>query len=160
MRHKRLPTCPFTVQNVKDKSLVIKMLQYEEELATSDWGQEQYRNHNSTVSLNTEYLFNRKTLTYFGFDTSDESVSNYRSIFSNYFNSPTDYDADVIGASYYMRNNRCVFYTAKPLEQGDIIPDCPLFMLDGQPTTLYDAMKKSNSSASPSSALVCAFSSS
>lgn len=157
MKGKSESVCPFTVQHIKDKSLVIKMLQYEEKLATSSWGQAQYRSHDSTVSLDTEHLFNRKTLTEFGFDTSDTSVGNYRSIFRHYYNSATDYDTDVIGASYYMRNNRCLFYKSKPLAMGDTLPDCPLYKLDGSSTSLYEAL---NGDKRWDSGLVCAFSSS
>jgi hypothetical protein len=157
MKGKLVSSCPFTILHVKDKSLVIRMLQYEEKLATSSWGQEQYRSHDSTVSLDTEHLFNRKTLTEFGFDTSDTSVSNYRSIFRHYYKSTSDYDADVIGASYYMRNNRCLFYKAIPLAMGDTLPDCPLYKLDGSPTSLYEALNSPNRC---NSGLICAFSSS
>ena len=118
-------TNPFTNNNVKDKQLVINMLKYEEEIAKGETGQSLYRNEylEPHETLKVEKALNRLTLTQFGFDTSEESVENYRTIFRTYFNSPDDYDADVINSSYYMRENKCVFYKNPDLKLGEEVPN-------------------------------------
>lgn len=134
-------TKPFTREDVLNKGLVIKMLNYEEAITRSEIGRNLYSTKSNLplVTLTVEHILNRLSLAHFGFDTSDDDVEMYRTIFRTYFKSPTDYDADVINAVHYMRNNRRVFYTAQPLQLGDIIPDCKLFKLDGtNTTTLYD----------------------
>ncbi len=138
---------PFTKKHVLDKNLVINMLKYEESFTKSDKGQNMYRNtlNNPLVSLTVEKTINRIVLQKFGFDTSDNSVSNYRTIFKTYFKSPNNYDKDVIESVHYMRENKCVFYTAPVLKIGDIIPNCGLFELDGETkTTLFDTIRKEN----------------
>ena len=81
------------------------MLQCEEKLATSDAGQEHYKSvQNSTESLVCEKSVQRDTLNRFGFNTTDESLEVYRSIFPTYYNSPMDYDEDVI-AVFKKKNN-------------------------------------------------------
>jgi hypothetical protein len=150
-------TIPYTVDHIFDRQLVINMLNYEEHVATSDEGQQRYRNklNRPTISLDNEYAFNRMTLQHFGFNTDNNSVNNYRSIFRTYYHSPDDYDKEVINASYYMRNNRCIYYTSPILHIGDVIPDCPLLELDGTTnTSLYDIISGSRST------LICAFSNS
>lgn len=135
---------PFTNDNVLDRDLVIRMLQHEEIIATSDWGQNHYRDPFSrvSISLDNEYAFNRKTLSDYGFNTSNENVANYRTIFRTYFKDPDNYDKEVINASYYMRNNRCIFYRSIPLKGGDLLPNCRLYMLDGiTKTDLHSAIR-------------------
>lgn len=157
MKEKPKVLLPFTNDNVLDRDLVIKMLKHEEEIAIGDWGQSRYRDPSSraSISLDNEYAFNRTTLYDFGFDTSDESVANYRTIFRTYFKSPDHYDQEVINASYYMRNNRCVFYRSKPLVKGDLLPNCRLYMLDGTTETdLHSAIRGSDKG------LICAYSNS
>lgn len=138
---------PFTHQHVLDKELVCKMLSREEKVTKSEYGQSMYRNvlNKPFVSLTVEFAINRKVLSDFGFDTSDKSVDTYRTIFKTYYNGPTDYDADVINSVHYMRENKCVFYTADKLNIGDKIPDCKLYNLDGMTTTsLYDVIAQEN----------------
>lgn len=152
---------PFTEKHVRDRTLVIKMLQYEETQATSQWGQDRYRDPTNrvSISLDNEYAFNRKVLYHFGFDTSDESVTWYRRIFKTYFQNPYNYDKEVIESSYYMRNNRCVFYKEQPIVAGDPLPNCRLYMNDGYTeTTLHNAIMSGD--VSTKKAIVCAFSNS
>lgn len=154
MRTMETEVRPFGQDDVNNKELVIKMLEYEEAYIRSDEGQARYKDPMTRprVSLDNEYAFNRLTLAHFGFDTSDESVAWYRRIFRTYYRSPTDYDADVINASHYMRNNRCVFYTAPELNVGDEIPDVPLYRLDGKvQTSMYDVLGEKRT-------MICAFS--
>ena len=156
MKLKPLLYVPFSTEHVKDRNLVIKMLQYEEQLATSDYGQQRYKDplNRRSLSLDNEYAFNRMTLTHFGYNNDEQSVQNYRNIFRTYFRNPEDYDQEVINSSYYMRGNRCVYYRTLPLTIGKRIPNCPLYNLDGKGTTdLYSAIGSDNSSA-----MICAFS--
>ena len=137
----------FTINDVKNKELVIKMLNYEEQISKGDTGQSLYKNtlNLPLVSLNVEKTLNRLTLMHFGFDTTDESVEMYRSIFKNYYNSANDYDKDVLSAVHYMRENKCVYYTKPIINVGDVIPNTELYELNGMTkTSLYDVINKSN----------------
>ena len=136
---------PFTKQDVLNKELVIKMLNYEEALTKSDYGQSLYKNtlNRPLISLTIEKSLNRATLSQFGFNTDTDSVEMYRTIFKTYYRSATDYDKDVLDSVHYMRENKCVYYKNEPLEIGEKIPDCNLYNLDGKTkTTLYDAINK------------------
>lgn len=137
---------PFTINDVKNKQLVIQMLNYEEQLTKSDYGQSLYKNtlNKPLISLTIEYAINRLVLAYFEFDTTDASVAMYRTIFKTYYKSPNDYDADVLNAVHYMRENKCVYYKMPVLQIGDKIPDCVLYNLNGTETTLYDIPKASH----------------
>ena len=137
----------FTMDDVHNKNLVIEMLNYEEQLTKSDYGQSLYRNklNKPFVSLTVEKALNRLTLSQFNFDTTDESVENYRMIFKTYYNSPTDYDADVLNAVHYMRNNKCMYYKSPQLNIGDKLPNCKLYDLCGEnQMDLYDIINKKN----------------
>lgn len=139
---------PFTIDHVKNKVLVIQMLNYEEQLTKSDYGQSLYKNtlNNPLISLTIEYGINRLVLSNFGFDTTDSSVNMYRTIFKTYYNSPDDYDSDVLNAVHYMRENKCVYYKNYPLQINDKIPNCDLYELDGiSKTTLYNVINKTKS---------------
>ena len=129
--------------DLQNKELVIKMLRWEEEYAKHPMNQERYKNKLTEpfVSLTNEKAFNRATLLNFGFDTCDDNVNMYRLIFKTYYNSPLDYDKDVINASYYMRNNRLKFYKTLKLHKNDIIPNCNLYLTNGiNKTMLYDEL--------------------
>ncbi len=139
---------PFTIYDVKNKQLVIKMLNYEEHITKSDNGQGLYKNtlNMPLTSLNVEKILNRQTLMNFGFDTTDESVEMYRTIFKNYYNSPTDYDKEVLNAVHYMRENKCVYYKSPIINVGDVIPNCEIYELDGKTkTSLHDIINKNKS---------------
>lgn len=137
----------FGDHELNNRDLVIKMLRWESEFMCSPEGQARYKAKGSGqfTSLDNEYAFNRRVLREFGFTTNDQSVANYRRIFRTYFRSPTDYDHDVINASHYMRNNRCVFYTTPEIQVGDQIPDVPLLTTTPDnsyiPTTLYNTIR-------------------
>jgi hypothetical protein len=136
---------PFTMEEVNTKDIVVHMLLWEQNRMRSDIGQDRYKNPLNLpyVSLTNEHAFHRETLSAFGFDTSDESVGNYRKIFSTYFHSPDDYDHEVINSAYYMKNNRCVYYKAPIIKVGDTIPDVPMWTSNGKTeTTLYDIIQK------------------
>lgn len=151
-------TKQFTNDDVLNKELVIKMLCYEEELMRSEKGQNMYRNlyNRPYISLTNEYAFNRMVLNHFEFSSDEKSVEMYRNIFRTYFNSPTDYDKDVIESSFYMRNNKCVFYQAPKINVNDKLPNCDLYHLDGTTkTTLHDVI---NTEKPFEKAIVAAFS--
>lgn len=135
---------PFTEHNVKDKILIIDMLKYEDELGKSKIGQTLYKTKllNPYVSLEPVYVLHRMTLDHFNFDTSNESVENYRTIFKNYYKSSHDYDLDVISSVYYMKNNKLMFYTKPKPIIGDNMIDTNLLLLNGEQTTLFEELNK------------------
>lgn len=133
---------PFTLEHVKDRELVIKMLSYEDTQMLGLPGKHIFKDlslHHLT-SLETYYIFHRMTLAAHGFSTTDEDVANYRKIFSNYYNSPHSYDAQVLGSVCYMRQNKCVYYDAPLLSVGDEAPDVELLTLEGLSTSLSSLM--------------------
>jgi len=135
---------PFTEECILNKELVIKMLKYEDEFAYTDKGQEIYKTellfpHNTLGAI---YAIHRCVLDNFGFDTSDTSVENYRKIFSYYYNSPTDYDNEVLSSVFYMRSNKCVYYTKPKPTINDKLIDVNLLTLNGDNITLYDILKQ------------------
>ena len=135
----------FTKKDVKNKELIMRMLKYEDSIYLGEKGKEIYDNkyYRPRISLDPEYTINRMALINFGYDGSDESVNNYRSIFQNYYNSANDYDEEVLSCVTYMRNNKCVYYKSPCINVNDIIPNCTLYYLDGKKTTnLYDILKK------------------
>jgi len=132
------------MDHVKDRNLVLKMLQYEDTLIKSKRGQEVYRNvcNKPLVSLKHEYTIQRIVLNAFGFTNDDEAVETYREIFRTYYNSPTDYDKEVLSSVVYMRENKCVYYTSKKLRNGQTIPNVNILSLDGITTvSVYDVVK-------------------
>lgn len=135
----------FTNDDVDNKDLVIKMLQFEEQFTKSDRGQALYKNklNRPFISLTVEKTINRIVLAQFGYNTTDDDVETYRTIFRTYFRSPDDYDEDVINSVHYMRENRCVFYKATPLQIGEQVPDSTLYHLNGKnKTSLYNIIDK------------------
>lgn len=143
-QHDLVNLIPFTTAHVADKQLVIKMLQFETAYAKSDAGRELYATtlNKPLISLNVEKTLNRITLSEFGFDTTDESVETFRTIFKTYYKSPTDFDVDVINASYYMKGNKLMYYQMPELALGQKIPDCDLLCLDETVRTLFSAIAK------------------
>jgi hypothetical protein len=135
---------PFTNDHVKNKDLVIEMLKYEEVYNNGPEGQMLWKTklNKPSTTLNVIYAIHRVVLNFFDFDTSDESVETYRTIFLSYYNGPHDYDKDVIGAAFYMRNNRCVFYDRPELNLGDKMPDCNILTLNGEPINLLNVLEK------------------
>jgi len=134
---------PITMQHVSDKNLIIDMLKYENDIILGPIAKEMYSDplFKPMISLTPEYSIHRKVLLHFGFDTTDQSVENYRNIFKYYYRSPNDYDKDVLSSVVYMRENKCVYYTKPVINCGDIIPDCILYNLDGKTTTtLYETL--------------------
>ena len=137
---------PFTLDDVSNKDLVMKMLTYEDTILHSEKGQCVYKNpvNRALYSLEPQFVINRLTLSHFGFDTTKESVETYRSIFRNYYTSPTEYDKEVLVCSTYMRENRLMFYQTSALEIGDSIPECELLSLKEESESLHSILTKEN----------------
>ena len=129
-----------------DRDLVIKMLQYEDYYGKSEEGQDYFRTKLNlpNTTLNAIYALHRHVLDHFGFNTDDESVNNYRTIFQTYYNSPTDYDNDVISSVYYMKNNKCVFYQRPKPQIGDKLLNCTLLTLNGEEVMLSNIINNMN----------------
>lgn len=127
----------FAEEHILNKKLVLKMLQYEDKLYLSDVGQSVLSSPgmSNIYSLEAGKTIQRMTLDHFGFSTSDESVANYRLIFSYYWRSAADYDHDVLSSVFYMRENRCLYYTDAELVPGDSAPNCTLYELDSTTQT-------------------------
>lgn len=153
---------PFTQNHVKDKKLVIRMLKFEDEYALSIKGQNHYKMKlNSPMeSLMVIYSFHKHTLDHFDFDTSDQSVQNYRSIFKEYYKSPTDYDAEVLSSVHYMRANKCIYYKSPKLNIGEKMINCNLLTLGGKNIKLFDILSEQNFSNPYTSAIIASFSNS
>ncbi|MBA43141.1 MAG: hypothetical protein CMF62_03915 [Magnetococcales bacterium] len=146
-KRKKIELKPFTINTISNRDLVIRMLRREEEITRSEEVQESFKNvlNKPFISLDIEKMVNREVLYEFGFDTSDESVDNYRKIFKYYYKSPHDYDKEVLDSVHYMRNNRCVYYKSKPIKVGDQIPNCKIYKLDGETkTSIYDEISDSD----------------
>lgn len=135
---------PFTSTHVKNRDLIILMLKYEDSIYFGDIGKQLYANkfYLPRTSLNPEYTIIRMVLQQFGFNTDDESIENYLSIFKNYYQSPTSYDKEVLDSVVYMRENKCVYYTAPDINVGDKLPNCSICQLDGQTKiSVHDILK-------------------
>ncbi len=138
MRYDYGPTRPFTTSDVLNKDLVCQMLRYEDSLMLGSFGERLFadKTFDHGGSLETYRVFHRTTLSAFGFSTSPDDVEMYRTIFGTYYRGPQDYDRDVLGAVCYMRENKCVYYTAPPLVIGEAAPDVPLLTTTGGKTNL------------------------
>lgn len=147
---------PFDTFTIENKELILKMLKYEDELFLSDQGQQFLNEYgNNITSLDGSKSLQRLTLNKFGFKSEDSDLKNYRSIFNHYYNSPTDYNKDILNSVYYMRENRCLYYDTKPIKKNDIIPNVNIYNLDGKTKLdLYSIMRDKNFDKT----LVCAFS--
>ncbi len=135
----------FTQKDIENRKLIIQILKYEDSLILGSVGDNIFKSNAFELftDLETTYIFHRLTLNYFNFESDDESVENYRKIFSHYYKSPTDYDKEVIESVAYMRENRCVFYTSEKLNIGDTFPDSELYELDGKTkVSIYNKINK------------------
>jgi hypothetical protein len=123
----------FTEDHLKNKSLILKMLKYEESIINSDFANTIFNENSNELytSLETMYIFHRITLNNFGFITNDKDVENYRQIFKFYYKSPFDYDKEVLDCVCYMRENKCVYYSGKNYEIGDTFEDIQIYELNG-----------------------------
>lgn len=136
----------FTLDTIQNKPLILQMLQYEDKLFLSDEGQSILADKGmaSISSLSGGKTIQRMVLTHFNFNANDTSLANYRRIFHYYYVDPTNYDADVLNSVFYMRENRCLYYTLPEPAVGDKVSDVPLLQLqdDGTvtETSLFNAI--------------------
>ena len=130
---------PFTHSDVLDRDKVIAMLKYEDSLFLGPKGQALFKDtsFNHLTDLESYYTFHRATLSAFGFQTTEQDVLTYRTIFQNYYKGPHTYDAEVLSSVCYMRENKCVYYDAPEILVDDVAPDTRLATLEGVPTTLH-----------------------
>jgi len=135
----------FQQTDVFNRDLILKMLKYEDELYLSSYGQKIIGDPgmNNIFTLENSKTIQRLTLEHFNFSSCNESLSNYRTIFHHYWNSASDYDKDVLSSVYYLRENRCLYYTSPDLLPGDIAPDSELYELDGiTKTSVHQLLKE------------------
>ena len=133
---------PFTREHLHDKELVIRMLKWEDAYIRRPENQSLFKDatYRPYISLDLLKRFNRAALMEFGFSSTPADVALYRKIFKTYHKTATEYDKDVMEATHYFRGNRCVFYTEPHMKPGSMIPDVPLYELDGSETSLFEAM--------------------
>jgi len=79
---------------------MLDMLKYEDEYYLSNVGQSIMADvcKNNLFSLDGGKTIQRITLLHFGFSSTDQDLATYRTIFHNYYNSPTDYDSDILSS--------------------------------------------------------------
>ena len=130
---------PFNKHHISNKQLILKMLQFEDDTFLSSQGQQFLKDYGDKItSLDGSKSIQRLTLNHFGFCSTDVDLENYRTIFHHYYNSPINYDKDILSAVYYMRENRCLYYTSPKLKIGDTIPNLFVQNLDLNYIGLYD----------------------
>jgi hypothetical protein len=100
---------PFTIENIKDRNLIIQMLKFEDTVINSDLGKYIYSNDSGEdfSQLEAMLCIHRYVLNSFGFKKEEEDITNYRKIFNYYYKSINDYDKEIIESVNYMRDNKC-----------------------------------------------------
>lgn len=132
----------FAQNDIKNRDLILKMLHDEDEYYLSTEGQNIIKDlgRANVFSLNAPKTIQRKILEKYGFESDEESLATYRTIFQYYYNSPLDYDKDILSSVYYMRENRLLYYTSKKLGVDDIIPNTELLEINGDSKSLFDIL--------------------
>ena len=88
------------------------MLKYEDKLYLSESGQQLLANYGSnTTSLEASKIIQRLTLNHFGFSSNDDSLKVYRTIYRTFSD-----DSEIMSSVFYMRENRCLYYTSHDLK--------------------------------------------
>lgn len=123
---------PFTRDDLHNRALILEMLQAEDNLFMSELGQEHLTHHGGLYSLEVNRVLQREILAQYGFQSDDESLSNYRSIIHVYYRSPTDYDHEVMNSVVYLRENRLLYYKTTKPQQGEPFVDVEILSLDGK----------------------------
>lgn len=133
----------FTPSDIANRDLILAMLQYENKLFFSEEGQRVMAEPgmNNLTSLEGSKTVQRLTLNHFGFNSAEQDLSHYRTIFHHYYHSAFDYDEEILSSVFYMRANRCLYYKTPELERGDTVPDCELYNIDTNSSCrLYDIL--------------------
>lgn len=127
----------FEETHIKDRYLILRMLKYEDKLFLSNQGQKFLQEYGeNTTSLEGSKSIQRMTLNNFGFESTEQDLKKYRTIFHYYYVNSLNYDTEILNSVYYMRENKCLYYKSKPIELGIQIPNINVYGLDG--TTQYD----------------------
>jgi len=127
----------FDETHISNRNLILKMLKYEDELFLSKQGQTFLHEYGmNTTSLEGSKSIQRMTLNNFGFESTEQDLKKYRTIFDHYYVNSLNYDEHVLNSVYYMRENKCLYYKSKPIELGIQIPNLNVYGLDG--TTQYN----------------------
>lgn len=140
------PKQAFTIDDVRNRDMIIKMLSCEDDIIHGS-AQAMYKTDHylPRQSLTIEHAIQRIVLDSFGFTTTDQDVSNYRKIFSNYYTSATEYDKEVLNSVTYMRENKLLYYDRPPVQIGQDVSTqlkhCFVSAVDGVlQTTLSEIM--------------------
>ena len=158
----------FTTAHLNDKQLMVQMLQYEDSIIHSEFGQDIYRNkfNESLTSLTPQRIIQRIVLKHFGFTNTEVDIELYRQVFKTYYKSPTNYDADIMSAVTYLRENLCLYYTTSPLVIGDVVPNVNIYSIHDVSTMvdLYSILENQNDEKRIDNrinyTMICSFSSS
>lgn len=151
---------PFTEKDLHNRLLILQMLKYEDSLFFSE-AQELYTNPSfkNFTSVEVQKTIQRKTLTNFGFDTSDNSLNTYRTIVQVYWRGPHDYDKDVLNSVVYLRANKLLYYQYPTPEVGDQAIDVKLYQSTPTTPSTHQVTKLSDH-WNHHRTLICAFSTS
>jgi len=117
---------------------VLRIMRLEDSIIHGAEAMAMYADHDTYPdcgSLEIEFAINRMALSRSGFATEDASVKIYRQTMHRYYASPTEYDAEVMSAVTYLRENKILYYTAPKLRLGqDVTPllaKCDMLRPDG-----------------------------
>jgi hypothetical protein len=137
---------PFTIETIKDRGLVLRMLKFEDHIIHGPIGKQIYEDdsYEHFTSLSAMYAIHRIVLNEFNFSNTELDVTNYRKIFSHYYRSPDDFDKEIIDAVTYMRENKCIYYNGKDYNIGDHFEDVEVYGIDGQKVSLLEKIKPTN----------------
>lgn len=95
----------FSLETIRDKKLILKMLEHEESIIYGDIGKIIYDDYSNEHLCFIEFqmAIHKIVLKDFNFSNKESDIQNYRMIFSYYYKSPNNYDKDIINAVSYLR---------------------------------------------------------
>lgn len=127
----------FNASHIEDRDLVLRLLRYEDALFLSPAGQAVFANPamSNIFSLEAGKTIQRATLCAHGFSATDASVAAYRTIFRRWSEDP-----EILRAVFYLRENRCLYYTSPEIRMGDVVPDSPLLELSSDTTSVHSVL--------------------
>ena len=135
----------FSIDDLNNRELIIEMLKYEDQLYLSEVGQNIMIQHGNNLTNNHgSKSIQRLTLIKFNFNSDDICLEYYRNIINVYYESPNNYDAEVLNSVYYLRENRCLYYKTKNINIGDKIPNVKIHTLDSKENDLFNFINTNN----------------